>query len=188
MSPLLLLTIGLTAALLSLIFLQLARPVPEMLIAKRDLAQGELLEIANFEAAAIDLGKAQDSYIPFEEFPQGSSLAKSISKGEVLARSQITEVGPKGMTVIRFMPELPIPRSLEVGDRVAIWVVRGEQFEDLDPAVQISLGRLMKVEASEGLFADEQPYVEITVPELTLPEVLSSLAADDRVFLIEPAT
>jgi hypothetical protein len=86
------------------------------------------------------------------------------------------------------MPELPIPRSLEVGDQVAIWVVRGEQFEDLDPAVQISLGRLMNVEASEGLFADEQPYVEITVPEVTLPEVLRSLAADDRVFLIEPAT
>lgn len=187
LTPLVFITIGLATVLSVLVVLQFSRPIPEVLIAKKDIAQGATLTITDFEVASIDLGSAQDSYVLVNEFPEGASLAKSISEGEVLAKSQSAEFGPRGFTVIRFMPELPVAKSLKIGDRVGVWVVSGEQFEDLQPAEQIAAGRLMSIEENEGLFADEQPYVEITVPEITLPEVLKSMAADDRVFLVEPA-
>ena len=185
-SPLMLITAGLAIALVVIFLSQLSRPIPEVLIAREDLAEGSTLSISDFETIGIDLGRAQGNYISPTEFPEGSILSKSISSGEVLAKSQITEYGPKGFTVIRFKPELPIAESLEIGDRAAIWVVRGEQFEEMQPAEQISLGRLMQIQTSDGLFADEQPFVEVTIPEITLPEVLKSMAANDKVFLVEP--
>lgn len=103
-----------------------------------------------------------------------------------MAKLQITEFGPEGFTVIRFKPELPISESLKICDRVSLWVVQGEQFEKLQRTEQISSGRLMQVHVSEGLFADEQPFLEITIPEITLPGALKSMAANDKVFLVEP--
>lgn len=185
-TPLMLIAIGLLLTLAVVLISQFSRPVPEVLIAKEDLAEGTKLSITDFQAVGIDLGLAQESYVAIDDFPSGSVLARSISGGEVLAKAQITEFGPAGFTVLRFKPELPIAESMEIGDAVSVWVVQGEQFEELEPAQQISFGRLMAVETSEGLFADEQPYVEITIPELTLPEVLKSMAANDKVFLVEP--
>ena len=186
-SPLLLITVGLTFALLTVLYLQFSRPVPEVLIARNDLARGATLDLTDFEIVGIDLGLAQDAYIPSNEIPTGGTLSKSITAGEVLAKSQITEFSPEGFTVIRIRPDLPIAESLQIGDQVSVWVVEGEQFEDLKPAEQISLGTLMTIQQSEGLFADEQPYVEINIPELTLPEVLKSMAANDNVYLVEPS-
>ena len=185
-SPLLLITIGLAFTVVVIFYAQFSRPIPEVLIAKQDLSAGTSLDIEDFEPVAIDLGKAQSVYYDVTQFPSGSVLDRSIAAGEVLAKSQITEFGPKGFTVIRFKPELPIAESLKIGDQVALWVVQGEQFEQLEPAEQISSGRLIQVQTSEGLFADEQPYVEITIPEITLPQVLKSMAANDKVFLVEP--
>lgn len=179
-------TIVLIATFAVIFISQFSRPIPEVLIAKQDLAEGAQLRISDFEAVGIDMGSAQDSYLSIDEFPAGNVLARSISKGEVLAKAQVAEFGPAGFTVIRFKPELPIAESLQIGDAVSVWVVQGEQFEQLEPAEQISYGRLMAVQTSDGLFADEQPYVEITIPEITLPEVLKSMAANDRVFLVEP--
>lgn len=181
-----LVTIGLAFAIAVVFYSQFSRPIPEVLIAKQDLSAGTSLDISDFEQVPIDLGRVQNVYFAVDQFPSGSVLDRSIAAGEVLAKSQITEFGPKGFTVIRFKPELPIAESLKIGDRVSVWVVQGEQFEQLEPAQQISSGRLMQVQESEGLFADEQPYVEITIPEITLPEVLKSMAANDRVFLVEP--
>ena len=185
-NPLMLVTVGLAVALLVIFLSQFSRPIPEVLIARVDLAEGSRLSIGDFETIGVDLGSAQGAYISPTDFPEGSVLSKSISSGEVLAKSQIAEYGPEGFTVIRFKPELPIAESLEIGDRAAIWVVRGEQFEEMQPAGQISLGRLMQIQTSDGLFADEQPFVEVTIPEVTLPEVLKSMAANDKVFLVEP--
>lgn len=181
-----LIAIGLSLALVVVFYTQFSRPIPEVLIAKDTLAEGSELNISDFESVEIDLGEASSAYIPADQFPSGSILARSISPGEVLARAQITEFGPKGFTVVRFKPELPIAQSLQIGDPVSVWVVQGEQFEELAPAEQISMGRLMAVQTSEGLFADEQPFVEITIPEVTLPLVLKSMAANDKVFLVEP--
>lgn len=186
LSPLMLVTIGLAFTIAVVFYAQFSRPIPEVLIAKQDLSAGTSLDISDFEQVPIDLGRVQNVYFAVDQFPSGSVLDRSIAAGEVLAKSQITEFGPKGFTVIRFKPELPIAESLKIGDRVSVWVVQGEQFEQLEPAQQISSGRLMQVQESEGLFADEQPYVEITIPEITLPEVLKSMAANDRVFLVEP--
>ena len=181
-----LITIGLACTVVIIFYAQFSRPVPEVLIAKQNLSAGTKLDIEDFEQVQIDLGKAQSVYFDVNQFPSGGVLDGSIAAGEILSKSQITDFGPRGFTVIRFKPELPISESLKIGDRVSVWVVQGEQFEKPEPAEQISSGRLMQVQQSEGLFADEQPYVEITIPEITLPEVLKSMAADDRVFLVEP--
>jgi hypothetical protein len=185
-NPLVLITAGLAMALVMVLIFQLSKPIPEVLIARENLAEGSRLSIEDFQTVGVDLGGAEKAYVAPSEFPEGGVLSKSISSGELLAKSLIAEYGPKGFTVIRFRPELPIAESLEIGDRAAIWVVRGEQFEEMQPAEQISLGRLMQIQTSDGLFADEQPFVEVTIPEITLPEVLKSMAANDKVFLVEP--
>ena len=186
LNPLVLVTTALGVVLLVVLYMQLARPIPEVLVAKQDLAEGTELSIVDFDAVGIDLGIAAGSYFSIESFPSGGVLARSISAGEVLARSQVTEFATPGYSVIRFKPELPIAESLMIGDQVSVWVVRGEQFEQLEPAEQISLGRLISVQPSEGLFADDLPFVEISIPEITLPDVLKSMAAADRVYLVEP--
>lgn len=186
LNPYLLLTLGLAFALILLAYFQFSRPVPEVLIAKQDLALGTSISIDDFQVAELDLGPSQSAYIPSDEFPSGGVLARTISAGEVLARSQITEFAPAGFTVLRLKPELPIADSLKIGDRVSVWVVQGQQFEELAPAEEVSWGRLIAVETSEGLFADELAYVEVSIPEITLPTVLKSIAASDKVYLVEP--
>ena len=186
LNPFSLVTASLALALLVILYMQLARPVPEVLVAKQDLAEGTEISISDFDSVGIDLGAASGAYFSIEQFPAGATLARSIATGEVLARSQVTQFSTPGYSVIKFKPELPIAESLRIGDQVSVWVVSGEQFEQLEPAVQISLGRLISVQPGEGLFADELPFVEISIPEVTLPEVLKSMAAADRVYLVEP--
>lgn len=177
-----LLLISLIAVLLS----QWSKPLPEMLIAKRDLSLGQELRAEDFEVVGIDLGPAKNFYLEANQFRVGSVLTDSIDQGEVLSIDQVGMQGPKGFTAIRFKPELPVAESLEVGDQVSIWAVSGQQFDQLEPAEQLSQGLLVQIQASEGLFADDQPYVEVTIPEETIPQVLRSMAAEDKVFLVEP--
>ena len=188
LNPVVLIALTLILGAIVVIYSQLARPIPEVLVAKKQLAEGAELSLSDFEAISLDLGSLSETYIPIEQFPIGSYLSRSISPGELLARSQVSEFATPGFSVIRFKPELPIAESLQIGDQVSVWIVSGEQFEQLEPAVQVSLGRLIGVEAGEGLFADELPFVEISIPEDTLPQVLKSMAAADRVYLVEPGT
>lgn len=182
-------TLALLIAILIAGYLYLARPLPEFLVAKRDLAAGETISEQDFSKVALDLGPVATSYLSPENILVGSKLSNPIRAGELVAIDNLNGFSAPGQTVIKFQPKLPLAQSLSVGDRVSLWRVQVESLGEALPAeLVVAIGTIQAIEFSEGLFNDELPFVEIALPEATVPFLLQSLSAGFDVYAVAPGS
>lgn len=182
-------TLALLIAILIAGYLYLARPLPEFLVAKRDLAAGETISEQDFSKVALDLGPVAISYLSPENILVGSKLSNPIRAGELVAIDNLNGFSAPGQTVIKFQPKLPLAQSLSVGDRVSLWRVQVESLGEALPAeLVVAIGTIQAIEFSEGLFNDELPFVEIALPEATVPFLLQSLSAGFDVYAVAPGS
>lgn len=185
------LTLGLSLVLLASVaiagYLYLSRPLPEFLIAKRDIAAGQSLTEEDFSSVALDLGVVAGSYLQPDSFLPGARPSIAIKAGELVPVQSLNGFTVPGQTVIKFQPRLPLAQSLSVGDRVSLWRVEMESMGVANPAqLVVPAGTIQAIEFSEGLFNDELPFVEISLPESSLPYLLQSLSAGFDVYAVAP--
>lgn len=182
-------TLGLILIILIAGYLYLSRPLPEFLVAKRDLAAGESISEQDFSKVALDLGPIAGSYLNPENILVGAKLSNPIRAGELVAIENLNGFSAPGQTVIKFQPKLPLAQSLGIGDRVSLWRVQEQSLgETLPGELVVDAGVIQAIEFSEGLFNDELPFVEISVPEGVLPFLLQSLSAGFDVYALAPGS
>lgn len=170
-------------------YLYIARPLPEFLVAKRAIPAGQSITEQDFSTVSLDLGPISDFYLGPENFLPGAKLSNPLRPGELVSLNNLNGFSVPGNTVIKFQPKLPLSQSLDVGDRVMLWRVEVESLGLTQEAEQIvSAGTIQAIEFPEGLFNDELPFVEISLPERSLPLLLQSLSAGFDVYVVAPGT
>jgi hypothetical protein len=177
----LILTISGSVVLIGLILSSLFRPLPEYLVAATDLKPGEQLTESDFKRVNAELGEVT-GYLMAQDMPVDMSVVRVVRKGELISAMDLTSLIDPQFTAIRLTPELK-PAATLPGAFVSVWrAVEREAGTELERIVARS--EVMEIEYGEGLFAQENPEVEL---RLTLDEavaVMHAISIDNPVFVV----
>ena len=89
-----------------------------VLVANRNVAEGEQLKPSDFSTVKMAIGASLKSYI--SKLETGYQAARSITSGELLAKRLVAMVSEKRIP-IRLNNLNPLPSAITVGDRIDIW-------------------------------------------------------------------
>lgn len=170
-----------SVALVAVLMLGLARPLPTYLVAAGNLQPGVVLDLEDFELVELDLGPLATDYAG--SISAGQTVTTLIRAGELVPKSRLGQYAPSGLTSIRFTPESRPATVTEVGTHVAIWqVVEVDEVSSSQLLVPRAL--VMAVDEAEGLFADAPPEVELQLFAEQATLVMAALAAKYPLFVL----
>ena len=177
----LILTISGSVVLVGLVLSSLFRPLPEYLVAANDLKPGDQLTNSDFKRVGVELGEVT-GYLMAQDVPIDMSVVRVVRKGELISAMDLTNLIDPQFTAIRLTPELK-PAATTAGAFVSVWrAVEREAGTELEKIVARS--EVLAIEYGEGLFAQENPEVEL---RLTLDEavaVMHAISIDNPVFVV----
>jgi hypothetical protein len=144
-------------------------PTSSVLVAKRDLSAGTVVSSTDFETTKAQLGTSTSLYLT--ALPTSGVLVSRVSKGQLIARSNIAPSPLNTLlpTVLEFKD--PLPSKLRVGSRVDVWATE-RNAEPAPIALECEVENL-KAESSLG---QRSSAVEVNCATEFLPNLLRSKA------------
>ena len=144
-------------------------PTSSVLVAKRDLSAGTVVSSTDFETTKAQLGTSASLYLT--ALPTSGVLVSRVSKGQLIARSNIapSPLNTVLPTVLEFKD--PLPSKLRVGSRVDVWATE-RNGEPAPIALECEVANL-KAESSLG---QRSSAVEVNCATEFLPNLLRSKA------------
>jgi hypothetical protein len=144
-------------------------PTSNVLVAKRDLSAGTVVSSTDFETTSAQLGPSASLYLT--ALPTSGVLVSRVSKGQLIARSNIapSPLNTVLPTVLEFKD--PLPSKLRVGSRVDVWATE-RNAEPAPIALECEVSTL-KAESSLG---QRSSAVEVNCAPEFLPNLLRSKA------------
>lgn len=156
-------------------------PLQEFLVAKRDLASGSVLDIAQFNRVKLDLGSAKSAYL--SSLPTGQALSSALREGELLAASAISS--PNQLHSVVLTPSQPISAAVVVGSLVDVWfVAKATSGQEVSTPVRVAVGlevRAVTKASDSGGYSLSDTTVELATSESDLPALV--LASADGGFI-----
>lgn len=144
-------------------------PSSSVLIAKSDLPAGTVVSAADFEPMQAQLGQSASIYL--SQLPGSGVLVSRVSKGQLIARSNIapSPLATLLPTVLQFKD--PLPSKLRVGSRVDVWATE-RNAEPAPIALECEVANV-KAESSLG---QRSTSVEVNCTSEYLPNLLRAKA------------
>ncbi len=139
-----------------------------VLIATRDLAEGEFLQESDVRSVQIPLGNLADNYK--SEFEPNLFLERSVTQGELLSNRDFTDTADVRIPV-RLNDLKPISKAISVGDRVDIWAIERSQTGDMEPQPVVFNAVVSLIEANNSM-AQNLTNLEIRISEEYLESLL----------------
>lgn len=139
-----------------------------VLIATRDLAEGEFLQESDVRSVQIPLGNLADNYK--SEFEPNLFLERSVTQGELLSNRDFTDTADVRIPV-RLNDLKPISKAISVGDRVDIWAIERSQTGDTEPQPVVFNAVVSLIEANNSM-AQNLTNLEIRISEEYLESLL----------------
>ena len=178
----LILLIGSALVLVLVAVAGLNRPLPSYLIAMSNLPPGSELTEANSKLVQLDLKELGNTYAQPSD-ASGLKLLQPVAAGELVPLRILGESPATGQTAIRFTPELKPASLISIGSRVVIWqVVENEGLFESQLLVPSAL--VTDIAISDGLFAGENPEVEVFMTESEAALLLSAIASEAAIYLL----
>ncbi len=113
------------------VFTQASIPgLQSVLVANRNIAEGETLTPEEFQTLSLGIGSLSRNYL--ETLPKDLKAARSISQGELLAKSLVASETEQ-LIPIRLNNLAPFSKAITVGDRVDIWATEQSQTQKTAP-------------------------------------------------------
>lgn len=139
-----------------------------VLIATRDLAEGDFLQESDVRSVQIPLGNLADNYK--SEFQPNLFLERSVTQGELLSNRDFTDTADVRIPV-RLNDLKPISKAISVGDRVDIWAIERSQTGDTEPQPVVFNAVVSLIEANNSM-AQNLTNLEIRISEEYLESLL----------------
>jgi hypothetical protein len=164
-----------------LLLFSLNKPLPTYLVAKRDLAPGELIQSSDFESVPIDLGPIASKYLT--SISPKLQIVSQVPAGELVPLSRLGIELADNQTGVRLIPSTKPASNVKSGSWVSIWQVI-EKDERYQPELLVERAQVSAIEYGEGLFADELPEVEVILGADQATLLITALAAKFEVFVL----
>lgn len=169
-----------TATGLFIVNLATAPETRVVLIANRDLAEGESLEDSDVRLVQVPLGNLADNYQ--SEFEPNLVLAQSVSKGELLSKRDFTETVDLRIPV-RLNDLKPISMAISVGDHVDVWAVERSQVGATEPE-PVAFDAVVTMIESNNSMAQNLTNLEIRISEEYLESLLLATGTNFQLSVI----
>ena len=177
----LILTLVVVSASGLFLVLSINKPLPNYLVAKRDLAAGEALDSSDFLEVPMDLGPVAEKYL--SSVSPRLQLLSQIPAGELIPVSRLGIDFAENQTGVRLIPSTKPAASVKSGSWVSIWQVV-EQEDKYLPQLLVERAEVSAVEYGEGLLADQLPEVEVVLSTGQATLLITALAAKYEVFVL----
>lgn len=156
-------------------------PTPkEVLIAARDLPAGATLTVADVKRAQLPLGAIASNYL--SNPIQGFVIQQSLTKGQLIPKNAVAPSEEKFFP-IRLNNLRPMPKSINVGDRVDIWATKQAQLSTSAPE-PVAYAAIVTLIENTNNMAQSTTSVELRVSEEFLESLLAAIDSNSQLSLI----
>jgi len=168
----------LTAGLLAL-----AKPLPEYLVAKSNLAPGSLLTLSEFDSRKMDLGAAGSNYLTLNGLDEKPYLKVFVAEGELVPLRHLAGSAPSDNTTLVVQSALAISPSIVPGSWVQIWrTVDGPTGFTSEKLVERC--QVISIIADDSLVSDTGSHVEVSITEEESALILQTISTEQNLFLL----
>ncbi|MCT1479927.1 SAF domain-containing protein [Microbacterium sp. p3-SID336] len=148
-----------------------------VLQARRTITQGEVLAAEDFQAVEVGLGAVAGQYVVPGRLKPGSIAARTLTKGELLPRSGVTDEEGNHSTTVVVESTTGIPADVEAGTAVEVWQAPprddGRTFDT--PRILVGDVVVRSVREPEGMLAESGTEVELVIDRTEVGEVLAAI-------------
>lgn len=160
-----------------------ANSAPEsriVLVATKDLSQGQMLKLSDLREVALPLGSFASNYLA--KLHDGLSLTHSVAKGELISKSGVTHE-TELMVPIRLNNLRPISKAINVGDRVDIWATEQSQTMQTAPEPVAFNAIVTQIESNNSM-TQNSTSIEIRIGEEYLETLLNATDSNFQLSVI----
>ncbi|MFM1993926.1 MAG: hypothetical protein RL537_615 [Actinomycetota bacterium] len=172
---------ALTLAAVGIAVVSLNKPLPNYLVAKRELIPGEPITSEDVEMLALDLGILENKYL--QEIPSNLVVRSTVPAGELIPLTRVGDQLAENQTAIRLSPATKPAASVVAGALVSVWQVIEIEGQFV-PQQLVAAAEVAAVDYAEGLLAEEIPEIELLVGKDQAMLVITALAAESDVFVL----
>ncbi len=172
---------ALTLAAVGIAVVSLNKPLPNYLVAKRELIPGEPITSEDVEILALDLGILENKYL--QEIPSNLAVRSTVPAGELIPLTRVGDQLAENQTAIRLSPATKPAASVVAGALVSVWQVIEIEGQFV-PQQLVAAAEVAAVDYAEGLLAEEIPEIELLVGKDQAMLVITALAAESDVFVL----
>ncbi|MEN9603574.1 MAG: hypothetical protein RL545_263 [Actinomycetota bacterium] len=152
----------------------------EVLIAARDLPAGATLTVADVKRAQLPLGAIASNYLSNPK--QGFVIQQSLTKGQLIPKNDLAPSEEK-LFPIRLNNLRPMPKAINVGDRVDIWATKQAQLSTTAPE-PVAFAAIVTLIENTNTMAQSTTSVELRVSEEYLESLLAAIDSNSQLSLI----
>lgn len=169
---------------IALILYGLMRPLPSYLVAARDLVPGETISADSVTSVNLDLGPLAQLYL--NELTPGVATSDFVAAGELIPKRLLGDSLLPSQTLMRIIPQTQPASTVQPGTLVSIWqVIELEESIEAQPLVEVA--EVVKIIEPDGLFASENPQLEILLSKSQAAAVIRAIASEVPIFVMPTA-
>lgn len=157
----------------------------EFLVATDAVASGTLISDQTVTPTKLNLGAAGALYLQPGDLPPGSYLLFSVKRGQLIPRASIASSIIDAREPVVVSSTMPLPTGLKAGDLVDVWSSALTDRNLFAPPVSLVFSaEVTDVRQPTGMFAAQQPEVQLLVPAESVAPILDAIASKDALSLV----
>lgn len=150
------------------------------LVAKGTLTPGTVLSEDLVVVSDVRIGSG---YVSADDAPWGSVVTRTISSGELVPLSALTEADDYGVRPVAVESSLPLSEGIASGALVDVWLTREGAMGS--ESVLVASGLVVdEVDRGSGSFSQGAETVYVLVPSSDVGRFLSDLAGEGEVVVV----
>lgn len=161
-----------------------------VLRADRTIAQGEVLTADDFQVVEVGLGALTDDYLGPEDLRSGQVAARTLSEGEIVPVSALTDADGRRTTTVVIQSSTGIPEGVQTGTVVEVWhappVDEGRSYDP--PRILVAEAIVRDVLEPEGVLADTGTQLEVVIDRADVADVLAALTGGSALSIVPVGT
>lgn len=172
------------AALLALCIRLFVLDQQHYLVPDRAVAAGESLNQVSWNSVSANLGNLHVRYLLASKRPAGFA-SQTLEAGQLVPNSSISPLKPGQIARVVVSTKTQLGQGIRTGAKVAIWSAEKLQNNQFDaPRKIVANAVVARVIKQQGMFSAASQQVELMIPPIQTPIVLSAMATDSTIFLV----
>lgn len=158
-----------------------------VLAAARDIPVGTVLEETDFDVVQVALGGLEGTYISAADtFPEDAVAGTLVRRGELLARSDLSEAAELDRKPLGLDVQTPLPSGIRAGDRVDVWAsLPNGQNGYGEPRRLLTAAEISEISVMESVIAGaEATRLLVLVEDQDLPALLGALSNQAKIAVV----
>lgn len=172
------------AAVLALCIKFMVMDQQHYLVPDRSVAAGESLNQVSWNSVNANLGNLSGQYLLAGKRPAGFA-SQTLESGQLVPKSSISLLSPGQVARVVVTTKTQLGQGIRTGAKVAIWSAEKLQNNQFDAPRRIVANAVVaRVIKPQGMFSAASQQVELMIPPIQTPIVLSAMATDSTIFLV----